>query len=115
MNSEMHDSSQAASRLSKLLREWKVESSLPPRFGEQVWERIARVEERTAKTSLAVLRLWLERRFARPGFAVSYVVILLAAALGIGLWQAHDKATAGGKEWRENYVKMVDPYQMPRN
>ena len=101
-------------RLSELLREWKVGSSLPARFQEQVWNRIARAQKLKPGINWAALARWIEGEFARPALAVSYVALLLAAGLVAGFWQAHSKTAQGDAEWRTRYVQMVDPYQMPR-
>jgi hypothetical protein len=99
--------------LSKLLRTWKPDAPLPPRFHEAVWTRIAHAEMREGHWTTFVA--WLETVFARPAIALSYVVILLFVGLGMGLWQAHGVTVHGETEWRARYVQMVDPYQMPRN
>ncbi len=101
--------------LSILLRAWKPDAPLPPRFQESVWNRIARAEARQAPDHWTAFSRWVEAAFARPRFALSYVAILLFAGLGTGLWQAHGRVVHGETEWRARYVQMVDPYQMPRN
>jgi hypothetical protein len=101
-------------RLSELLTEWKVESSLPPRFQEQVWQRISDAKARKPEAPWTVLMQWIEAVFARPAFAASYVAVLLLAGLGAGLWQAHTHVAQSESNWRERYVQMVDPYRMPR-
>jgi hypothetical protein len=101
--------------LSKLLRTWKPDAPLPPRFQEAVWNRIARAETREAAGYWTIFSRWVETTLARPSFALSYVAILLFVGLGTGLWQARGIAVHGEVEWRTRYVQMVDPYQMPRN
>ena len=101
--------------LSKLLRTWKPDAPLPPRFQEAVWNRITHAETAKAAGHWTIFSGWVEAIFARPGFALSYVAILLFTGLGAGLWQAHGRAVHGETEWRARYVQMVDPYQMPRN
>lgn len=98
------------SALAALLREWKVESSLPPRFGEQVWRRVAQSEIPVANP-LALLRDWIAQALARPSFALSYAAVLLLAGLGVGLWQGHLTSTRAAETLRARYVQMVDPYQ----
>ena len=101
--------------LSKLLRTWKPDAQLPPRFQEAVWNRIARAETRRPAGPWTIPSRWVEALFTRPSFALSYVAILLFTGLGAGLWQARGIAVHGETEWRARYVQMVDPYQMPRN
>lgn len=114
MDPEMTNKSPEDERLSELLAEWKVEASLPPRFQEQVWNRIAKGEAAKPVSAWIVLSGWIENTFTRPAMAVSYLAILLFAGLGAGFWQAHGKTARGDTEWRARYVQMVDPYQMPR-
>ena len=64
------------------LGEWRVESPLPPRFQEQVWNRI---ETNHSDVSVALWPFvldWFKSAVARPAFAVAYASLLLAAGLG---------------------------------
>ncbi|SRR5260221_7010731 len=100
--------------LSKLLRTWNPDAPLPSRFQEAVWTRIVRAETGEAAGYWTIFSRWVEATFGRPGFALSYVAILLFAGLGAGAWQAHGRVVQGETEWRARYVQTVDPYQMPR-
>lgn len=111
----MQDEPQKDEALSILLRAWKPDAPLPPRFQEAVWNRIAHAQTRHPAGYWTILSRWIEVSFTRPRFALSYVAILLFAGLGAGLWQAHGTAAHSETEWRARYVQMVDPYQMPRN
>src|SRR5262245_24643621 len=100
--------------LSKLLRTWKPEAQLPPRFQEAVWRRIE-----TGDTDLKVsvwqnLRARIEAAFARPALAAAYVAVLLFAGVSAGYWRAEDRSAQVESELRSRYVQNVDPYQMPR-
>ena len=101
------------SQLRAVLREWKVESPLPPRFEEQVWRRIERNAPLPTDAS-AVIRMWVTQMFGRPSFAVSYAMVLVLAGLLGGFWQGRAKAQHEDELLRSRYVQMVDPYQMPR-
>jgi hypothetical protein len=101
--------------LNEVLVQWKVESSLPPRFQEQVWRRIETAEARKPEGSLTVVLRWLDAAFRRPALALSYVTVLLFVGLGIGYWQAQDKTAQSESKWQALYVQSVDPYQAPRN
>ncbi|ODU25141.1 MAG: hypothetical protein ABS95_00940 [Verrucomicrobia bacterium SCN 57-15] len=101
--------------LRQLLREWVVDITLPPRFQEQVWRRIARREEEAKPSLRQAFMHWLETTFNRPALAVSYVAILLIAGLTTGYVQAQDKSARAESQWRTLYVQSVDPYQAPRN
>ena len=111
----MMNESHEDKRLSELLHTWKLQGSLPPRFQEQVWRRIAAGEARESHSHWTALSRWFEGLFARPAFATAYVALLLLAGLGAGLWQAHGQALQSDTLLRARYVQMVDPYQMPRN
>lgn len=101
--------------LRQLLREWVVDITLPPRFQEQVWRRIAHREEEAKPSLREAFVHWLETTFNRPALAVSYVAVLLIAGLTTGYMQAQDKSARAESQWRSLYVQSVDPYQAPRN
>ena len=101
--------------LNKLLRTWKVEAQLPPRFQDAVWNRIA-ATERKAETHSAWqgFTTWIETAFSTPALAISYVAFLLFAGIGTGYWHAAGRAAQTSSELRVRYIQSVDPYQMPR-
>lgn len=99
-------------RLSKLLREWKVEAALPPRFQERVWRCIERAE--VHPNLWRVFARWVESAFNRPALAVSYVAVLLFIGLAAGYVRAQDTSAQAEARWRTAYVQSVDPYQVPR-
>jgi hypothetical protein len=101
--------------LSQVLREWEVESSLPPRFQEQVWKRIDQAEARKPQGVLAALASWIDTAFRRPAVAYVYMAVLLFVGLGAGYWRAQDTVSQSQSEWRARYVQSVDPYRAPRN
>ena len=98
--------------LSKLLRVWKPDAQLPPRFQEGVWARIERAEVRTPFRQGLLARI--EAALARPALAVAYVVVVVFAGVGAGYWHGEGRATQAESAWRARYVQTVDPYQMPR-
>jgi hypothetical protein len=97
----------------QLLHEWKVGSTLPPRFDEQVWRRIA-AEETPASNPANLLGNWITRLVTRTSFAFSYATILLLAGLLAGLWQARETSHRTSETLSARYVQMIDPYQTPR-
>ena len=101
--------------LSKLLKTWKSEAELPPRFQEAVWNRISCADAARALTLWQAVGVWFEKTFSRPALAISYVAVLLFAGLGAGYWHGEGKTAQAASEWRTRYVQTVDPYQMPRN
>ena len=102
-------------QFSPALREWVVDTALPPRFQEQVWQRIACAEAQVKPSAWHLLRLRLEFTFSRPALAFSYLAILLFGGLTTGYWQAHGRSGRDESQWRARYVQSVDPYQVPRN
>ena len=97
--------------LSKVLREWKVSAPLPPRFEEQVWQRIAR-SEAAAKSSLwKQLSNWLDFVLPRPAVAASYLSVLLLAGVATGYWRGHERAAHLQQEMSSRYLLSVNPYQ----
>jgi hypothetical protein len=100
-------------RLSAALHEWKVTASLPPRFQEGVWHRIAHTDE--AKPLFwQTFAAWLDGAFRRPAMVFSYVALLLCVGITTGMWQVRDKSAQTQSQWRAAYVQSIDPYRMPR-
>jgi len=100
--------------LSKLLREWKVETPLPPRFEDNVWQRIAREELPALAGFWTQLAHWIGSALARPSLAAGYVALPLAAGLLAGYCQARAEKAHALETLSSRYVQMVDPYQAPR-
>jgi hypothetical protein len=98
-----------------LLREWTVSTPLPPRFQEQVWQRIARAEATTKSSFGQTLAHWIDATFRRPALAFCYVTVLLSGGLTVGYWHAQEKSDHIASQSRTLYVQSVDPYQMPRH
>jgi len=96
--------------LNNVLREWVVDSALPPRFEENVWRRIDRTKARATQT----FTVWLESLFNRPALAISYVAIRRVAGAMTGFLRVKDKSAVSEAQWRARYVRSIDPYQMPR-
>src|SRR4051812_3763735 len=81
--------------LRKALQAWELQEPLPPRFGEQVWQRIAREEAERPAGVWSQLTTRLGTALLRPALAVSYVTVLLAGGLLAGYWHAQaDNARA---------------------
>lgn len=100
--------------LDQKLKSWKVSTSLPLRFQENVWNRIAALDKSPAVSFRRALEERLARAFLRPAFASAYLALLLATGLGTGFWQARAKTAQVDKALAAKYVQAVDPYQTPR-
>lgn len=99
--------------LRDLLKEWDSESPLPPRFHEQVWQRIDRDGAVAAPSaSLAVvLANWLTDLLPRPALAVGYVAALLAIGASVGWSHARQETARVTDALSTRYVHSIDPYR----
>ena len=100
--------------LRKVLKEWRSEAPLPPRFQEQVWQRIESAQTRTASSVWAVLAHWIGAVLPRPALAASYLAILLTIGVTAGWAQARQETARVKDELGQRYVRVLDPYQAPR-
>ena len=112
---KVEPTSQPDPALHGLLREWKVTETLPPRFEERVWQRLAR-NESGQPTSIGALVIgrWLAA-LTRPSTALAYVTALLLLGLVGGYWEAHQQNEQAEASLGARYVQMLDPYQMPHH
>jgi hypothetical protein len=99
--------------LSHVLREWKVEAPLPPRFQEGVWQRIERRETQAAGWRMILSQLI--SALARPILATSYLLVLLLAGILAGYIQARATSAHAESELSARYVQAIDPYQSKHN
>ena len=97
--------------LRRVLRQWTVDTPLPPRFQEQVWQRITRAETRPAPTPLAWLSRWVEVLLPRPQFAFSYVAALLVLGVAAGSLAAQATTRRLNADLSLRYVQSLDPYR----
>jgi hypothetical protein len=101
--------------LQRLLREWALDTPLPPRFQEGVWRRIENAQASAPRaTAWGPLRLWIERVLPRPAFAVGYLSLLLALGLGAGSFAAQTTANRLNLQLSARYAQSVDPFRMGR-
>jgi hypothetical protein len=105
------DTSQSDQALSQVLRQWKVQAQLPPRFQEQVWRRIEHGE--SPERAPVWKELWqrLTGALARPSLAVSYVTVLLLAGLLTGYWQARVTRAQVDETMGARYVQTVSMFE----
>lgn len=99
--------------LDKAMKQWVVDPPLPPRFQEQVWQRIGRVEARpqTATTLWALLRRVIETNLSGPKLAYSYVAILVLLGVVGGAWAAQRETNRLDGALGSRYVQSLDPYR----
>ena len=101
-------------KLSKLLKEWRTDVSLSPRFQEGVWRRLERAESRTNLSGWAAMIRWIGNILPRPALAASYIAVLLAVGLTAGWAEARQTTARVKGELGDRYVQSLDPYQTPR-
>jgi hypothetical protein len=109
MNEDMNN--QNDEPLRSALREWRVESPLPPRFQEQVWNRIERQDAVVSVALWPLILRWLKSSVARPAFAVAYASFLLMAGLAAGFMHAQQENDNLDSAIEARYVQSLDPYQ----
>jgi len=103
--------------LRKVLKEWRANAALPPGFQEAVWRRIERAERvptPVARSPWAVIAHWIGTVLPRPALATAYVAVLLAVGVTAGWAQARQETARVKGELGERYVRVLDPYQTPR-
>jgi hypothetical protein len=98
-------------RLRGVLREWVVDAPLPPRFQEQVWQRIARSETRPEPTQWAGLLRLVEVILPRPKFAFAYLSVLLVFGVAAGSVAAQITTSRLDSKLSLRYVQSIDPYR----
>jgi hypothetical protein len=101
--------------LDSTLRTWQIQAPLPPRFREQVWQRITREEARAPLAVWQQVAGWISQALARPSLAVGYVTLLLFLGLVAGYWQARAENERSLEDLSSRYVQMIDPYQPSRH
>ena len=98
--------------LDQVLEQWVVKSSVPPRFQEHVWQRIARTEAPPEnKVGIwALIRGMIETNLPRPKFAYVYVASLVLLGVVSGAWAAQRETSRLKADLGSRYVQSVDPY-----
>ncbi len=99
------------SALRQVLGEWAVAAPLPPRFREQVWQRIARAEKQAEGLLWTSLLDLVEVVLRRPKVALSYVSVLLALGVVVGAWAAQAKSKHLDADLSSRYVQSIAPYR----
>ena len=100
--------------LRKVLKEWRSAAPLPPRFQEQVWQRIERAQTQSVHPVWAFIDHWVRAVLPRPALAASYVAVLLTIGVTAGWAQARRETARVKDDLGVRYVRALDPYQAPR-
>lgn len=96
--------------LDHLLQCWTVAASLPPRFNEQVWDRIVQGEAHPQPSWWQELRNLIPQLLPRPAFALAYVSILLVLGLTGGYLHAQTDSARTERMLAQRYAQSVAPY-----
>lgn len=93
-----------------LLRQWEVKEPLPPRFNEQVWRRIARLQAQGTQTSWNRFFNWLSLTLARPALATGYLTVLLVLGAAGGYWRAQVENSRVSEHLGARYVELMQSF-----
>jgi hypothetical protein len=99
-----------AEPLDTVLRQWTVDTPLPPRFQEQVWRRIRRRETGRASALRASMQRWLEAVLPRPKIALAYLSALMIFGVAAGSVTAQIRTSHVEARLGARYLQAVDPY-----
>src|SRR5579872_4803028 len=91
--------------LRKVMRQWVVDTPLPPRFQEQVWRRIESAEAKPQQGFLMRLAQQLEALLPRPRFALAYLSVFLVLGVTAGAVAAQLKTSKLDSELSQRYVQ----------
>lgn len=112
---EPHQPTGSDATLRRVLQEWRLNASLPPRFREQVWQRIARQAAPGRWGLWHAWTAWLEQTVPHPAVAAAYVAVLLGAGLGAGYLQARADNQRLLTNLQVRYLQLVDPLASARD
>jgi hypothetical protein len=100
--------------LRKVLKEWHTSTPLSPRFQESVWRRIENTKAQAAPSMRTVIAHWIGTVIQRPVLAASYLTLLFAVGVTAGWTQGRQETARVHNELGQRYVRVLDPYQAPR-
>lgn len=100
--------------LGKVLQEWRTDASLSPGFQKAVWRRIEMSQAQAAPPAWGLIAHWIGTVLPRPALAVAYVAVLLAIGATAGWAQGRQETARVKGELGQRYVRVLDPYQAPR-
>lgn len=111
-----NDSDMSDESLRNLLKQWQIDTPLPPAFQNEVWRRIGRTQRSSlhGPSVWSALAHWLGMRLPRPAFAASYATIFLVIGLSAGWAHAREENERVKDALGNRYVRLIDPYLAPR-
>lgn len=107
---KLENQSEPDDALQKVLQGWEVKAPLPPRFREQVWQRIALEERQPKATAWINLSRLLEVLLPRPQIAIPYLAGLMIVGVLAGTWSAQSANSQLGTTLGRRYVQSLDPF-----
>jgi hypothetical protein len=101
--------------LGRLLQEWRANAPLPAQFRQAVWRRVDQAPAPAAPSVwTAVITHWVGTALPRPALAASYLAILLTLGVTAGWTRARQETARVKGELGERYLRVLDPYAVPR-
>jgi len=98
--------------LGPILQEWKVSASLPPRFQDRVWSRIAQAQATGQRRGpIGTFLDRLPELLLRPRLAAGCLAGLLFMGFAAGWTQGLEKSARLDQDLSSRYVRVIDPYQ----
>ena len=97
-------------RLNQAMQSWTVGASLPPRFKEEVWHRIARIEAQVKIAWWKGLLNRAVRAWPRPVWAAACLSMFLIAGVAAGYRQAQIKSERVDDLLAQRYAQSVVPH-----
>jgi hypothetical protein len=107
----MKANQESEENLDSMLREWKTGAALPPRFQEQVWNRIALAEAQPKVPLWAGVWRLVEVALPRPRIAYAYLAALMVFGMAAGSLAAYRKTSHFESSLSVRYVQSVSPFQ----
>lgn len=100
-----------ADGLGVVLQRWRLEGTLPPRFEEGVWRRIAAAQNQpgtTLRVWQALLQRW-EALIRKPVGVAACLTLFTALGVGFGYWHAQVYTAQAANAWQQAYMSSVNP------
>lgn len=98
-------------QLDSLLHEWHCDAPLPPRFRENVWNRIEAQKPVYSPPLWMLMLEWLKSSFPRPALATAYIMVFLLIGLAGGWAQARHQNARINDRLETRYLQSIDPNQ----
>lgn len=98
--------------LSKALRAWKVEASVPASFQRDVWRRVSVRQEARQNSFWAKLAHALSALVSRPRYAFALIAVFFFTSISVAHVQARETNARHSKILAARYAASIDPLAM---